>query len=110
VPTWLRRIYGGPPPRPSARRLTAAVSENDAALADTARSFLAFWRGDACNILRKEEEVLLPVLACHEGDLGEPTMRMLAQHVRIRGIVMDWAMRFSGVRRDQRPYEASESS
>jgi hypothetical protein len=63
-----------------ARRLTVAVSENDVTLADTARSFLAFWQGGASILFRKEEEVLLPVLARHEGSLGEPMMRMLAQH------------------------------
>jgi hypothetical protein len=43
-----------------AHRLTAAVPENGVALADTARSFLAFWQGDASILFRKEEEVLLP--------------------------------------------------
>jgi hypothetical protein len=72
-----------------ARRLTAAVPENDAALADTARSFLAFWQGDASILFRKEEEVLLPVLARHEGSLREPVMRRLAEHAQIRGLVME---------------------
>jgi iron-sulfur cluster repair protein YtfE (RIC family) len=72
-----------------ARRLTAAVPENEVALADTARSFLAFWQGGASILFRKEEEVLLPVLARHEGSLGEPMMRMLAQHAQIRGLVLE---------------------
>jgi hypothetical protein len=72
-----------------ARRLTAAVPENEVALADTARSFLVFWQGGASILFRKEEEVLLPVLARHEGSLGEPMMRMLAQHAQIRGLVLE---------------------
>jgi hypothetical protein len=72
-----------------ARRLTAAVPENDVALADIARSFLTFWQGDAGTLFRKEEEVLLPVLARHEGSLREPIMRMLAQHAQIRDLVME---------------------
>jgi iron-sulfur cluster repair protein YtfE (RIC family) len=72
-----------------ARLLTAAVPENDVALADTARSFLAFWQGDASILFRKEEEVLLPVLVRHVGSLEEPVMQMLAQHASIRGLVME---------------------
>ncbi len=38
---------------------------------------------------RKEEEVLIPVLARYGGDpTGEPLAEMLAQHARIRGLVM----------------------
>jgi hemerythrin-like domain-containing protein len=38
---------------------------------------------------RKEEEVLLPVLARYGGDLGEqPILQMLTQHVLIRGLAM----------------------
>jgi iron-sulfur cluster repair protein YtfE (RIC family) len=72
-----------------ARRLTSDVPENDVALANTARSYLAFWQADASILFRKEEEVLLPVLARHKVDLGEPVMRMLAQHASIRGLVME---------------------
>jgi hemerythrin-like domain-containing protein len=37
----------------------------------------------------KEEEVLIPVLARYEGDsTGAPLVEMLAQHARIRGLVM----------------------
>jgi len=72
-----------------ARRLTEAVPEDDVALVDTARSFVAFWQGDASILFRMEEEVLLPVLAHHEGSLREPMMRMLAQHASIRGLVME---------------------
>jgi iron-sulfur cluster repair protein YtfE (RIC family) len=72
-----------------ARRLAHAVPENDAALADNAGSFLAFWQADASILFRKEEEVLLPVLARHKEVLGEPVIRMLAQHASIRGLVME---------------------
>ena len=71
-------------------RLTAAVPENDVALADAARSFLVFWQGGVSILFRKEEEVLLPVLARYGGDLEEkPIARMLAEHAAIRGIVME---------------------
>jgi iron-sulfur cluster repair protein YtfE (RIC family) len=73
-----------------ARRLAAAAPENDVVLADTARSFLTFWQGDASILFRKEEEVLLPVLARHGGNLEEKSIvRMLAQHAAIRGLVME---------------------
>lgn len=73
-----------------ARRLTAATPENDVGLADTVRSLLAYWQGGASILFRKEEEVLLPVLARHGGNLEEkPIARMLAQHASIRGLVME---------------------
>ncbi len=38
---------------------------------------------------RKEEEVLLPVVARHAGEVSqEPLVGMLSQHSRIRGLVM----------------------
>ena len=70
-----------------ARRFTAAVPENEVALANTARSFLASWQGDASILFREEEEVLLPVLARHGGDLEEkPIALMLVQHAEIGGL------------------------
>ena len=73
-----------------ARRFTAAVPENEVALANTARSFLASWQGDASILFRKEVEVLLPVLARYRGNLAEkPIARMLTQHASIRGLVME---------------------
>jgi hemerythrin-like domain-containing protein len=69
--------------------LTSDVPENDVALADTARSFLAFWQADASILFRNEEEVLLPVLARHADILEEPVMQMLAQHASIRGLIME---------------------
>lgn len=72
-----------------ARRLGRAASGGEGGLASVARSILAFWRRETSTYFRKEEEVLLPVLARHGGDLeGGHATRMLAQHARIRGLVM----------------------
>jgi len=54
-----------------------------------ARGFLEFWQKDASIHFRKEEEVLLPMVARHAVDLSnEPLVKMLEDHVRIRGLVM----------------------
>jgi hemerythrin-like domain-containing protein len=72
-----------------ARRLRKAASGGGDNSADTARKFLEFWQRDTSLHFRKEEEVLLPVLARYGGDLGEqPLVQMLVQHARIRGLVM----------------------
>ena len=72
----------------SARRLRRAAS-GEGGSADTARDFLEFWRRETSHHFRKEEEVLLPVLARYGGDLGEsPILQMLTQHARIRGLAM----------------------
>jgi hemerythrin-like domain-containing protein len=73
----------------NARRLKRAASGEGANPADTARDFLEFWQGDTSLHFRKEEEVLLPVLARYGGDLGErPIVQMLTQHALIRGLAM----------------------
>ncbi len=73
----------------NARRLRRTASGEDANPAGTARDFLDFWQRDTSRHFRKEEEVLLPVLARHGGDLGErPILQMLTQHARIRGLAM----------------------
>ena len=73
----------------NARRLRKAASGEDASSADTARNFLDFWQRDTSLHFRKEEEVLLPVLARYGGDLGEqPLLQMLTQHALIRGLAM----------------------
>src|SRR5687768_9467888 len=73
----------------NARRLKRAASGEDTSSADTARDFLDFWQRDISLHFRKEEEVLLPVLARYGGDVGEqPILQMLAQHARIRGLAM----------------------
>ena len=70
----------------NARRLKRAAAGEETELADAARDFLEFWRQDTVLHFRKEEEVLLPVLARHGGDLDNPSVtEMLAQHARIRG-------------------------
>lgn len=70
-----------------ARRLRRAGEEGESA--DVAGSFLEFWRRDTSLHFRKEEEVLLPVLARYGGDLDQgPVVEMLAQHARIRGLAM----------------------
>ncbi len=74
-----------------ARRLTAAVPKNDVVLVDAAGSFLVFWQGGASTLFRKEEVVLLPVFSRHVGNLGEPTMQMLAQHATIRDLAMEFS-------------------
>jgi iron-sulfur cluster repair protein YtfE (RIC family) len=73
----------------NSRRLRSAASGEGASSADTARDFLEFWQRDTSRHFRKEEEVLLPVLARYGGDLNEqPLLQMLAQHALIRGLTM----------------------
>jgi iron-sulfur cluster repair protein YtfE (RIC family) len=56
---------------------------------EAARAFLDFWRREAESHLRKEEEILIPLLSRRDPGLGErPVLRMLAQHARIRGMVI----------------------
>jgi len=72
-----------------ARQLRKAASGEGANSADTARNFLEFWQRDTSLHFRKEEDVLLPVLARYGGDLGEqPLLQMLTQHARIRDLAM----------------------
>ncbi len=74
----------------NARHLKRAAAGEEPELADAARDFLEFWRQDTSPHFRKEEEVLLPVLARHGGDLSHPSVvEMLAQHARIRGLAME---------------------
>ncbi len=73
----------------NARQLRKAASGEEANSAATARKFLEFWQRDTSLHFRKEEEVLLPVLARYGGDLGgHPIVQMLTQHARIRGLAM----------------------
>jgi hemerythrin-like domain-containing protein len=73
----------------NARRLRRATSGEAGNPAGIARDFLDFWQSDTSRHFRKEEEVLLPVLARYGGDLGErPILQMLTQHARIRGFAM----------------------
>jgi hemerythrin-like domain-containing protein len=73
-----------------ARRLRRATEGDEPHPAEaTARDFLDFWQKDTSIHFRKEEEVLLPVVARHGGDVSQgPLVEMLSQHARIRGLVM----------------------
>jgi hemerythrin-like domain-containing protein len=72
-----------------ARRLRRAAAGEEGSPAEVARSFLRFWEKDTSLHFREEEEVLLSVYARCGGDLGvEPIQEMLADHARIRGLVL----------------------
>lgn len=73
-----------------ARRLRRAAEGDEVNSAESAaKEFLDFWQKDTAIHFRKEEEVLLPVMARHGGDVvQDPLVEMLAQHARIRGLVM----------------------
>lgn len=73
-----------------ARRLRGAGVGDDAPpVGDAAASFLDFWQRDTSLHFRKEEEVLLPVVARNGGDVSsENATTMLVEHARIRGLVM----------------------
>jgi hemerythrin-like domain-containing protein len=72
-----------------ARRLRRAGGGVEGEPVDAARAFLEFWRRDTSLHFRKEEEVLLPVLARYGGDLSQgPVVEMITQHARIRGLAM----------------------
>ena len=78
-----------------ARQLRKAASGEGANSADTAHNFVDFWQGDTSRYFRKEEEVLLPVLARYGGDFGErPILQMLTQHALIRGLAMQLSDEF----------------
>jgi hemerythrin-like domain-containing protein len=87
----------------NARRLKRAASGEEPNATNAAHDFLEFWRRDTSLHFRKEEEVLLPVLARYAGDLDErPVLQMLAQHARIRGLAMQLSdeLEQDGVRQD----------
>ena len=73
-----------------ARRLQRAAEAGEADSAEAvARGFLDFWQKDTAHHFRKEEEVLLPVMARYGGDLSRKALvEMLEDHARIRGLVM----------------------
>jgi hemerythrin-like domain-containing protein len=73
-----------------ARRLRKAAEADEADSAETVvKGFLDFWQKDTALHFRKEEEVLLPVMARYGGDLSrEPLVEMIQDHARIRGLVM----------------------
>jgi hemerythrin-like domain-containing protein len=73
-----------------ARRLRRAAEGDEITSAEsTARDFLDFWQKDTALHFRKEEEVLLPVMARYGGDISrEPVVEMIEDQARIRGLVM----------------------
>lgn len=73
-----------------ARRLQrAAGGDEEHPVGATAAGFLDFWQRDTSLHFRKEEEVLLPVVARYGGDVSEKSVvEMLVQHARIRSLVM----------------------
>jgi hemerythrin-like domain-containing protein len=74
----------------NARRLRQAASGEGTIREEVVGTFLELWQKDTSVHFRREEEVLLPVLARHGGDLArEPVVKMLNQHARIRGLVME---------------------
>jgi hemerythrin-like domain-containing protein len=73
----------------NARRLSRTASGEGGNPAGAARDFLEFWQRDTSRHFRKEEEVLLPVLARYGGDLDERSiLQMLTQHALIRSLAM----------------------
>jgi iron-sulfur cluster repair protein YtfE (RIC family) len=73
-----------------ARRLQGAAEGDEAHPTEAmARGFVDFWQKDTAIHFRKEEEILLPVMAHHGGDVArDPLIEMLEGHARIRGLVM----------------------
>jgi hemerythrin-like domain-containing protein len=73
-----------------ARRLRRAAEGDEANSAEpAAKEFLDFWQKETATHFRKEEEVLLPVMARHGGEVSrELLVEMLEDHVRIRGLIM----------------------
>ena len=72
-----------------ARRLRAAAFGEMGGLTEAAGAFLEFWREETCAHFRKEEEVLVPVFVRYGGNPArQPVVEMLAQHAKIRGLVM----------------------
>jgi iron-sulfur cluster repair protein YtfE (RIC family) len=73
-----------------ARRLQRAAEGDEARPAEAAaKDFLDFWQKETALHFRQEEEVLLPVLARHGGDVTrDPLIEMLEGHACIRGLVM----------------------
>lgn len=73
----------------NAFRLKRAAAGEGVTPVEAARAFLKFWREDTILHFRKEEEVLLPVVARYGGHLrDECVVVMLTQHARIRGLAM----------------------
>ncbi len=75
-----------------ARRLRRAAAGEGEPPQEVARAFLQFWEKDTSPHFREEEEVLLAIYARYGGDLdAEPIQEMVADHARIRGLVVGLA-------------------
>jgi hemerythrin-like domain-containing protein len=82
-----------------ARRLRkASAGEEVGPLEETSRTFLEFWQRETSGHFRREEEALLPVLARYRQDVLDrgPVVKMLGQHARIRGLVMQLSDEYAG--------------
>ena len=73
-----------------ARRLRRIKEGEEAnSLESAAKEFLDFWQKETSIHFRKEEEVLLPVVARYGGDVSQDSLvEMLAQHAYIRALIM----------------------
>ena len=73
-----------------ARRLHRAQEGEETNSAESAaKEFLDFWQKETSIHFRKEEEVLLPVVARYGGDVSQDSLvEMLAQHAYIRALIM----------------------
>ena len=73
-----------------ARQLRRAQKGEEANSAKSAaKEFLDFWQKETSIHFRKEEEVLLPVVARYGGDVSQDSLvEMLAQHAYIRALIM----------------------
>jgi iron-sulfur cluster repair protein YtfE (RIC family) len=82
----------------NARRLKkAAEGDEESAAEKMARDFLDFWQKDTSLHFREEEEVLLPVMARYEANVAhESLVRMLEEHAKIRGLVMQLSDEVTG--------------
>jgi iron-sulfur cluster repair protein YtfE (RIC family) len=81
----------------NARRLRQVAAEKKGAWEEAAGAFLEFWQEDTSIHFRQEEEVLLPVLARYGGEPDEESVvLMLAQHARIRSLIMDLSDEVTG--------------
>ena len=80
-----------------AGRLRTSALEGTEDLSDVASAFLEFWQKETRAHLRKEEEVLVPVFARYGGNPArQPVAEMLAQHAKIRGLVMQLGEEVAG--------------
>ncbi len=73
-----------------AKRLRDFRGEGEQAK-ERAEAFLHFWRSEIVQHFRDEEEVLLPLIARHEGSDCAEITETLHQHVRLRMAVMELA-------------------